>query len=92
MEPIVFEPLYMQRVWGGRELERQYSRDLPDDAPYGESWEVVDRENEQSVVRGGSYAGKSLHELWTGHREEIFGAGLPESDRFPLLIKVLDAR
>ncbi len=92
VEPIVFEPLYMQRVWGGRELERQYGRELPDGAPYGESWEIVDRESEQSVVRGGRFAGKTLHELWTGHREEIFGADLPDSGRFPLLIKVLDAR
>ncbi len=92
VEPIVFEPIYMQRVWGGRELERQYGRTLPEAAPYGESWEVVDRENEQSIVRGGSRSGASLHELWTSHREEIFGAGLPESPRFPILIKVLDAR
>jgi mannose-6-phosphate isomerase len=92
VEPIVFEPLYMQRVWGGRELERQYGRTLPDDAPYGESWEIVDRTDEQSVVRGGEYAGKTLHELWTTRREEIFGRGLPDSERFPILIKVLDAR
>lgn len=92
VEPIVFEPLYMQRVWGGRELENQYGRSLPDGAPYGESWEIVDREGEQSVVRGGELAGKTLHELWTRHREEVFGAGLPASERFPLLIKVLDAR
>jgi mannose-6-phosphate isomerase len=92
VEPIVFEPLYMQRVWGGRELERQYSRELPDGAPYGESWEIVDRESEQSVVAGGPWAGKTLHELWVGHREEVFGVDLPASARFPLLIKVLDAR
>lgn len=92
MEPIVFEPLYQSRVWGGRELEQRYGRQLPDAAPYGESWEIVDREGEQSVVRGGRWAGKTLHELWTRHREEVFGAGLPDSDRFPLLIKVLDAR
>jgi mannose-6-phosphate isomerase len=92
MEAIVFEPLYMQRVWGGRELERQYGRALPDDAPYGESWEIVDRESEQSVVRGGGFAGKTLHELWTQHREEVFGTGLPDGGRFPILIKVLDAR
>lgn len=92
VEPIVFEPLYMQRVWGGRELERQYGREMPDGAPYGESWEIVDREGEQSVVADGPWAGKTLHELWTGHREEIFGTGLPGSGRFPLLIKVLDAR
>jgi mannose-6-phosphate isomerase len=92
VEPIVFEPLYMQRVWGGRELERQYARTLPDGTPYGESWEIVDRDHEQSVVRAGAYAGKTLHELWTCHREEIFGPGLPERERFPILIKVLDAR
>lgn len=92
MEAIVFTPLYMERVWGGRELETQYGRTLPGAAPYGESWEVVDREGEQSVVRDGPFAGKTLHELWTGHREEIFGTGLPDSERFPILIKVLDAR
>ena len=92
VEPIVFEPLYMQRVWGGRELERQYGRTLPDAAPYGESWEIVDRVGEQSVVRDGPFAGKTLHQLWTEHRDEIFGPGLPDSERFPILIKVLDAR
>ena len=89
---IRFSPLYMQRVWGGRTLETEYGHTLPDSAPYGESWEIVDREDEQSIVTEGPHAGKSLHELWTDHRDEIFGAGLPDSDRFPLLIKVLDAR
>lgn len=92
MEAISFTPLYMQRVWGGRELERVYGRELPDAAPYGEAWEIVDREKEQSVVSAGPLAGKTLNELWTGHREEIFGAGLPDSERFPILIKILDAR
>ena len=89
---ITFSPLYMQRVWGGRSLETDYRRTLPDTAPYGESWEIVDREDEQSVVTDGPFAGKTLHELWTQHREEIFGPDLPDSERFPLLIKVLDAR
>ena len=82
----------MQRVWGGRTLESEYGRQLPDNAPYGESWEMVDRENEQSIVAEGPLAGKTLHDLWTNHREEIFGISLPDSKRFPLLIKVLDAR
>ncbi|MEP4076793.1 type I phosphomannose isomerase catalytic subunit [Haloferula sp.] len=92
MEPLIFAPLYMQRVWGGRSLESTYGRTLPDEAPYGESWEISDREGEQSIVTEGPLAGKSLHELWTNKREALFGSGLPESDRFPLLIKVLDAR
>ncbi len=92
MKPIRFVPIYMERVWGGRRLESVYDRTLPDPAhPYGESWEVSDRANEQSIVADGPWAGRTLHELWAGHREEIFGPGLPETPRFPLLIKILDA-
>ena len=93
VEPITFKPLYMERVWGGRELERVYGRKLPGSKqPYGESWEIVDRENEQSVVDHGDFEGTTLHELWTNHREEIFGSGFNSHPRFPILIKVLDAR
>lgn len=92
MEAIRFTPLYKTRVWGGRGLEQTYGRTLPDDAPYGESWEIVDRPDDQSVVAEGPLAGRTLHELWTSRREEIFGAGLPDAERFPLLVKVLDAR
>lgn len=83
----------MERVWGGRELERVYRRSLPDaQKPFGESWEIVDRENEQSVVNDGPFSGVSLHDLWTNHREELFGTGFLDHPRFPILIKVLDAR
>lgn len=93
MAPITFTPLYMERVWGGRELERVYHRNLPDpNKPFGESWEIVDRENAQSVVDRGSYTGSTLHDLWTNHREEIFGEEFLNHPRFPILIKVLDAR
>ena len=93
MEPLTFKPLYMERVWGGRELERVYGRSLPDpQQPIGEAWEIVDREAEQSVVDHGPLAGTTLHELWTTRREEIFGEGFGDAPRFPILIKVLDAR
>ncbi len=90
---MTFSPIYMERVWGGRELERVYARKLPSpDKPYGEAWELVDREEAQSVVDHGPMMGKSLHELWTQHRGEIFGTGMPGSERFPILLKILDAR
>ena len=90
---IKFAPIYKERVWGGRALEEFYKRDLPDSkVKYGESWEIVDRYTDQSVVVDGSYAGKTLNELWTQNKEEIFGKSLPSCDRFPLLLKVLDAR
>ena len=88
-----FEPIAMERVWGGRMLETHFQRSLPDPAaPFGESWEIVDRAEAQSVLVTGPLAGMTLHELWNTRREEMFGAGLPDSDRFPLLVKILDAR
>ena len=93
MQPITFKPLYMERVWGGRELERIYGRKLPNATqPFGESWEIVDRDQHQSVVDEGPLAGITLHELWTKRRDEIFGPGFKAHPRFPILIKVLDAR
>jgi len=90
---IKFAPIYKERVWGGRALEEFYKRDLPDSrVKYGESWEIVDRSTDQSVVVDGKYTGKTLNELWTQNKEEIFGKNLPSCDRFPLLLKVLDAR
>lgn len=91
-EPIVFEPIYMERVWGGRRLESLYGKRLPNGVPIGESWELVDRADAQSVVQEGPLRGVTLHELWTSRRAEIFGAGLAETERFPLLFKLLDAQ
>ena len=93
MAIVHFQPMAMERVWGGRMLESHFRRPLPDaSAPYGESWEMVDREEAQSIVTTGSYAGMTLHELWQAHRDQVFGQGLTDSERFPLLIKILDAR
>ena len=93
MEAITFSPLYMERVWGGRELEHVYGRALPSsDTPYGESWEMTDRPGEQSMVSHGSFKGMTLGGLWQQKREEIFGEGFGADECFPLLIKILDAR
>lgn len=91
---IQFEPIYQTRVWGGRTLESRFGRVLPDDQPYGESWEVSAREEANSVVSNGPLAGRKLTELWSDPelKKEIFGPEAPEEDRFPLLCKILDAR
>ena len=93
MQAITFTPLYMERVWGGRKLENIYGRTLPKpDTPYGEAWEISDRPGEQSIVNHGPLIGKSLGDLWQNQRQELFGAGFENIERFPLLIKILDAR
>ncbi len=97
-EPIVFEPIYQKRVWGGRALEECFGRELPEnETPYGESWELVDRPEAESVVFApAGLEGTTLGDLWRDpeSRESVFGArslSVPAS-RFPVLIKILDAR
>jgi mannose-6-phosphate isomerase len=87
---LTFEPIFMERMWGGRRLELEFGKKLPPDVKIGESWEIVDRPEVQSVVRNGPLRGKTLHELWTQDRQRIFG-DVPDSRRFPLLMKLLDA-
>jgi mannose-6-phosphate isomerase len=77
-------------IWGGRRLETLFGKNLPPAVRIGESWEVVDREEAQSVVHAGPLRGKTLHALWMEHRQEVFG-DVEESPRFPILIKLLDA-
>ncbi len=92
-EPVAFVPLFMERIWGGRELEARYGKALPPGAPIGESWELVDRPEAQSVVDGGPHDGRTLHDLWAQERDGLFGhRAAALDDRFPILIKLLDAR
>ena len=92
MSVICFSPIYKKRVWGGRMLEELYSRKLPSyNDSIGESWDVSDRCDDASIVSQGIHKGKTIHELWSKHREEIFGHGFEQVERFPLLIKILDA-
>jgi len=90
--PIVFEPIFMERVWGGRRLEAAFGKRLPIHGRIGESWEIVDRAEAQSVVYNEPLRGNTLHDLWTEHRIDVFGDRLPGSPRFPLLFKLLDAQ
>ena len=89
-EPLVFEPIFMERIWGGRRLETHYGKHLPAGTPIGESWEIVDRPEAQSVVHQGPWRGRTLHDLWQNSRRTVFGE-IPDAPRFPLLIKLLDA-
>ena len=80
----------MERIWGGHRLASLFGKKTPPTATIGESWEIVDRPEAQSVVRHGPFRDRTLHELWIRDREAFFGA-IPDSPRFPLLIKLLDA-
>jgi mannose-6-phosphate isomerase len=65
-------------------------RELPPGPPIGESWEIVDRPEAQSRVRGGRFGGSTLRELIERHSADIMGPGWRPEAHFPLLVKWLD--
>ena len=86
------KPIYQERVWGGRGLESSLHRSLPANRPIGESWEIVDRPEAQSMVANGEFAGKSLREIIQTHSAEVMGPRWSKEKAFPILVKWLDCR
>ncbi len=90
--PLRFEPLYKPVIWGGDQLASVLGRKLPETTePIGESWEVVDRDDAQSVVANGPLQGKTLRELIERGGTALLGGNYKSGSRFPLLVKLIDA-
>jgi len=88
--PLRLRPVYKNYLWGGDRFARLLGREL---APgiYAESWEVSDRPEGMSVVANGAFAGRTLAELGDVLGEALTPVRTP-AGRFPLLIKLIDAR
>ncbi|MBN2340679.1 MAG: class I mannose-6-phosphate isomerase [Deltaproteobacteria bacterium] len=89
-----FAPILKSIVWGGRNMETLFSRRLPSDDPYGESWELVDLDGDgnQSTVKGGPFVGSTIEQLVADHSEALLGTASLLEGRFPLLFKFIDAQ
>ncbi len=91
LEPFLLERIALPKVWGGRALAKMPGIALPPDVAIGETWEVYDRREGSSRLRGRTV---TLADLMRTDPERLVGAGVPlgYGGRFPLLLKFLDAR
>ncbi len=88
--PLLFQPVYQAYLWGGTRLASLYGR-TGTGPVCAESWEIADRPDGMSVVVNGPLAGRTLGDLVRAEGERLLGTGV-RADRFPLLIKLIDAR
>jgi mannose-6-phosphate isomerase len=88
--PLRFQPVYQTYLWGGERLRSQLGRQDTPEGIVAESWEITDRPDGMSVVSGGPLLGKTFRELISADPVGMLGHRC-RGDRFPLLIKVLDA-
>lgn len=92
MDIFVFKPIYQERVWGGRGFEESLGRNLPQGQTIGESWEMVDRPEAQSLIEGGECDGMSIRELLEKHAKSVMGPDYDPRTPFPILVKWLDCQ
>ncbi|MFT5050276.1 MAG: mannose-6-phosphate isomerase [Chlamydiales bacterium] len=91
-EPLRFEPLAFNKVWGGDRLRRFLSEPDAAEGPIGEVWQLSDRDGASSIVVGGGFEGRSLRGLMMSEKDAILGsAHANASGYFPLLVKLLDS-
>lgn len=91
--PIKFTPILKDKIWGGNKLKNILNKNsnLPN---VGESWEISDVEGDTSIVANGTLQGQSLKHLLEAYQSDLIGEKNYKifGDKFPLLIKFIDAK
>ena len=64
--PLTFVPQLRDYIWGGRNLEKLFNRQLPP-GKTAESWEISGHPTASTVVENGAWAGRSLARGHNGH-------------------------
>lgn len=91
LSPLRFEPIFKTNLWGGTRL-RPLLNHPPSEEATGESWLLSDVDGSPSRVAHGPLAGRTLRELMADFGTDLLGDAKPINGRFPLLIKLIDAR
>ena len=93
LHPLKFTPVFKYRLWGGEKLKSVLNKEYFEDN-IGESWEISDVEDGETVVATGFFQGKTLKDLIKSHKGEFLGKTVYKKfgNEFPLLIKFIDAK
>lgn len=92
MEPLFFKPIYKNVIWGGNNISKILKRDVVGN-DIGESWELSAHPSGISELENTNMNEKNLFELFNNKslRKEIFGIRCIGMEKFPILIKFIDA-
>lgn len=90
--PLKLKPIYKEYIWGGKKLKERFGKDIPSNIT-AESWEVACHPNGMSIVDNGVLEGKTLKNLIDEYGIKLLGEKTENQsmEKFPLLIKLLDA-
>ena len=91
--PLKFQPIFKDKIWGGRKIKDVLGMDFGKLPNCGEVWVVSGVEGNPTLVKNGFLAGNELNELVSVYMGDLVGDEVYEKygDEFPLLIKYIDA-
>lgn len=91
--PLKFQPIFKYRIWGGDKLKTVLNKDYNEEN-IGESWEISDVKNDETLVANGEFTGETLRSLIKRYKGDLVGGKVYEAfgNEFPLLIKFIDAK
>lgn len=92
MEILFFKPVYKDYIWGGTRLKSYFGKEIETETA-AESWEISTNEAGLTKIANTSIKEATLKELFDNKevRKEVFGTKTVSMDKFPLLIKYIDA-
>mgnify|MGYP003265365269 FL=1 len=85
------EPAFKDNLWGGTKIRDVYGKKCDYDV-IGESWELSAHPDGQSRIAEGRYKGMLFNEYLNIIGKEALGWKCQAQDRFPILIKFIDAK
>ncbi|MEO0897534.1 MAG: type I phosphomannose isomerase catalytic subunit [Bacteroidota bacterium] len=91
--PLRFHAYFKEKLWGGTKIREVLGKDYGDLRNCGETWEISGVDGHISIVKEGPLAGQKLTDLMSEYKGELLGNRVYEAfgDRFPLLVKFIDA-
>lgn len=85
------EPAFKDNLWGGTKLRTVFGKKCDYDV-IGESWELSAHPDGQSVIASGIFSGMYFGEFIEKYGHDVVGWKSSSLDRFPVLIKFIDAK
>ena len=77
-------------LWAGKRLKQEFGK-VSEHETVSETWELSVRDDEMAVVLNGEACGMTLGEYFRKAGYDCVSPSFCESDRFPLLVKLIDA-
>jgi len=89
MDIVKLKPYCAKAIWGGKNLNLKYGK--KDYEEIAEAWELSGYPGKESVAVGGEYDGKTINEIISICGKAVLGTKAEKYDKFPILIKLIDA-